>query len=114
MGQIVAPLLAGNTVIAKPAEQTSIISYELVKLLQQAGLPSGALQLLLGDGKKIGKVLLTNPKVKGVVFTGSCETATSIKNTLNNRKGEIIPLTAETGGLNFMIIDSSVPERATL
>ena len=107
MGQIVAPLLAGNTVIAKPAEQTSIISYELVKLLQQAGLPSGALQLLLGDGKKIGKMLLTNPKVKGVVFTGSCETADSIKNTLNNRKGEIIPLTAETGGLNFMIVDSS-------
>ena len=107
MGQIVAPLLAGNTVIAKPAEQTSIISYELVKLLQLAGLPSGALQLLLGDGKKIGKVLLTNPKVKGVVFTGSCETADSIKNTLNNRKGEIIPLTAETGGLNFMIVDSS-------
>tara|TARA_B100000686_G_scaffold83251_1_gene90015 strand:+ start:4064 stop:7195 length:3132 start_codon:yes stop_codon:yes gene_type:complete len=106
-GQIVSSLLAGNTVIAKPAEQTSIIASEIVKLLFQAGLPIGALQLLLGDGEYIGPKVLSNDNIKGVVFTGSCETAKKIQSELINRKGEIIPLTAETGGLNFMIIDSS-------
>ena len=106
-GQIVAPLLAGNTIIAKPAEQTSIIAYELVKLFLQAGLPKGALQLLLGEGENIGHFILSDPRIRGVLFTGSCETANKIKKNLNKKEGEIIPLTAETGGINFMIIDSS-------
>ena len=91
-GQIVAPLLAGNTIIAKPAEQTSIIAYELIKLFFQAGLPQSALQLLLGEGESIGHIVLSDPRIKGVLFTGSCETANKIKKNLNKSEGEIIPL----------------------
>ena len=107
VGQIVAPLLAGNTVIAKPAEQTSIISYEIMQLFIKAGLPKGALQLLLGNGADIGKIALKDARVKGVMFTGSNKTAKIIQNTINQREGEIISFTAETGGLNVMIVDSS-------
>ena len=106
-GQIVSALLAGNTVIAKPAEKTSIIAYEIVKLFLKAGLPVGSLQLLLGKGRNIGQIVLNDTRIKGVVFTGSCETAKKIQNDLVKREGEIIPFMAETGGLNFMIIDSS-------
>jgi len=106
-GQIVSALLAGNTVIAKPAEKTSIIAYEIVKLFLKAGLPVGSLQLLLGKGGNIGQIVLNDTRIKGVAFTGSCETAKKIQNDLVKREGEIIPFMAETGGLNFMIIDSS-------
>ena len=106
VGQVVSCLLSGNTVIAKPAEQTSIIAYEVTKLLFKAGLPAKALQLLLGEGEKIGPIVLKNNKIKGVVFTGSCETAKIIQNQLNQRE-EIVTLSAETGGQNFMIVDSS-------
>ena len=106
VGQVVSCLLAGNTVIAKPAEQTSVIAYEVTKLLFKAGLPVKALQLLLGEGEKIGPVVFKNNKIKGVVFTGSCETAKIIQNQLNQRE-EIVTLSAETGGQNFMIVDSS-------
>ena len=106
-GQIVSALLAGNTVIAKPAEKTSIIAYEIVKLFLKAGLPVGSLQLLIGKGRNIGQIVLNDTRIKGVVFTGSCETAKKIQNDLVKREGEIIPFMAETGGLNFMIIDSS-------
>ena len=106
VGQIVAALLCGNTVIAKPAEQTSIISYKIIKLLFDAGLPVNALQLILGEGSKIGEKILQNDCIKGVMFTGSCETAKSIQNYLNKRE-ELVSLTAETGGQNFMIVDSS-------
>ena len=107
VGQIVAPLLAGNTVIAKPAEQTSILAYEIMKLFLKAGLPSGSLQLLLGEGKKIGDIILEDNRIKGVMFTGSNETAKYIKNKISKRDGEIIPFAAETGGINVMIVDSS-------
>ncbi len=106
VGQMIACLLAGNTVIAKPAEQTSIISYRIVKLLFEAGLPNETLHLLLGNGEKIGPKVLNNKKIKGVIFTGSCETAKKIQSELSNRK-EIISFSAETGGQNFMIVDSS-------
>jgi len=106
-GQIVSALLAGNTVIAKPAEKTSIIAYEIVKLFLKAGLPVGSLQLLIGKGRNIGQIVLNDTRIKGVIFTGSCETAKKIQNDLVKREGEIIPFMAETGGLNFMIIDSS-------
>ena len=105
-GQIIAALLTGNTVIAKPAEQTSIIAYKLIKILFEAGLPKEALQLILGDGESIGDEVLKNKHIKGVLFTGSSETANKIQHNLNQRK-EIISLTAETGGQNFMIVDSS-------
>ena len=105
-GQIIAALLTGNTVIAKPAEQTSIIAYKLIKILFEAGLPKEALQLVLGDGESIGDEVLKNKHIKGVLFTGSSETANKIQHNLNQRK-EIISLTAETGGQNFMIVDSS-------
>ena len=105
-GQIIAALLTGNTVIAKPAEQTSIIAYKLIKILFEAGLPTEALQLILGDGESIGDEALKNKHIKGVLFTGSSETANKIQHNLNQRK-EIISLTAETGGQNFMIVDSS-------
>jgi len=106
VGQVVSCLLSGNTVIAKPAEQTSIIAYEVTKLLFKAGLPAKALQLLLGEGEKIGPIVLKNKKIKGVIFTGSCETSKIIQNHLNQRE-EIVTLSAETGGQNFMIVDSS-------
>jgi len=106
VGQIIAALLCGNTVIAKPAEQTSIISYKIVKLLFNAGLPVNALQLILGEGPNIAERVLNDECIKGVLFTGSCETAKNIQKNLNARE-ELVPLTAETGGQNFMIIDSS-------
>ncbi len=106
VGQIIAALLCGNTVIAKPAEQTSIISYKIIKLLFTAGLPVNALQLILGEGSKIGEKVLNDECIKGILFTGSCETAKNIQKNLNKRE-ELISLTAETGGQNFMIVDSS-------
>ena len=107
IGQIVGPLLAGNTIIAKPAEQTSIIAYEITKLFLKAGLPKGALQLLLGNGPEIGDKVIEDQRIKGIVFTGSNPTAKNIQNKISNRHGEIISFTAETGGLNVMIVDSS-------
>ena len=106
VGQIIAALLCGNTVIAKPAEQTSIISYKIIKLLFRAGLPVNALQLILGEGSTIGEKILNDECIKGVLFTGSCETAKNIQKNLNKRE-ELVSLTAETGGQNFMIVDSS-------
>ena len=106
VGQIIAALLCGNTVIAKPAEQTSIISYKIIKLLFKAGLPVNALQLILGEGSTIGEKILNDECIKGVLFTGSCETAKNIQKNLNKRE-ELVSLTAETGGQNFMIVDSS-------
>ncbi len=106
VGQIIAALLTGNTVIAKPAEQTSIIAYKIIKILYEAGLPENALHLILGDGEIIGNEVLKNNHIKGVLFTGSSETSKKIQFKLNQRK-EIISLTAETGGQNFMIVDSS-------
>ncbi|HZF31122.1 MAG TPA: bifunctional proline dehydrogenase/L-glutamate gamma-semialdehyde dehydrogenase PutA [Gammaproteobacteria bacterium] len=111
-GQIAAALAAGNTVIAKPAEQGSLVAAHAVRLLGRAGIPDGALQFLPGDGRAIGEVLLHNPRVAGVVFTGSVETAQSISRTLANRPGPLATFIAETGGINAMIVDSSaLPEQ---
>lgn len=106
-GQIVANLAVGNTVIAKPSEQTTIIAYEAVKLMLEAGVSDGAIQLVPGSGAKIGSKILPDERVKVVVFTGSTATASIINKTLAEREGEIIPLIAETGGQNAMIVDSS-------
>jgi RHH-type proline utilization regulon transcriptional repressor/proline dehydrogenase/delta 1-pyrroline-5-carboxylate dehydrogenase len=112
-GQAAAALAAGNTVLAKPAEQTPLIAYEAVKLMHEAGVPAEVLSLLPGDGARIGGTLLKHPKLGGVAFTGSTQTAHIINRALAARNGAILPLIAETGGMNAMIVDSSaLPEQA--
>jgi len=106
-GQVVAGLVTGNCVIAKPAEQTPLIAAYAVKLMHQAGIPVGAIQLLPGAGDTIGAALVADTRIKAVLFTGSTDTANLINRTLAHRGGEIIPLIAETGGQNAMIVDSS-------
>jgi RHH-type proline utilization regulon transcriptional repressor/proline dehydrogenase/delta 1-pyrroline-5-carboxylate dehydrogenase len=110
-GQVTAALMAGNTVVAKPAEQTPLIAAEAVRLLHEAGIPVSALQLLPGDGA-IGAVLTTHPDIAGVVFTGSTEVARAINRALAAKDGPIVPLIAETGGINAMIVDATaLPEQ---
>jgi RHH-type proline utilization regulon transcriptional repressor/proline dehydrogenase/delta 1-pyrroline-5-carboxylate dehydrogenase len=110
-GQIAAALMAGNTVVAKPAEQTPLIAFEAVRLLHEAGIPSSALHLVPGDGR-IGASLVADPDVAGVVFTGSTEVARAINRTLAAKDGPIVPLIAETGGINAMIVDATaLPEQ---
>lgn len=112
MGQITAALVAGNAVIAKPATQTPLIAAAAVELLHEAGVPAEVLQLLPASGRLIGQQLLVDPRVAGVIFTGSTETAWQINQTLANRRCAIAPLIAETGGQNAMIVDSSaLPEQ---
>ena len=110
-GQIVAALVAGNTVIAKPAEQTPLIAYETIKLLHDAGVPESALHLVTGDGT-IGALLVNAPQVAGAVFTGSTEVARIINRMLAAKDGPIATLIAETGGINAMIADATaLPEQ---
>lgn len=111
-GQVAAALASGNAVIAKPAEQTPLIAHAAVKLLHEAGVPASVLQYLLGDGARLGAVLLQHEALSGVAFTGSNETARIINQTLAAREGAIPVLIAETGGINAMIVDSSaLPEQ---
>ena len=111
MGQITAALMAGNTVVAKPAEQTPLIAFEAVRLLHEAGMPASALHLVPGDGR-IGAALVAHPDVAGVVFTGSTEVARAINRVLAAKDGPIVPLIAETGGINAMIVDATaLPEQ---
>lgn len=110
LGQVSAALAAGNVVLAKPAEQTNLIAYFAVTLLHQAGVSVGALQLLPGEGQQIGPTLVNSPVVQGVLFTGSTAVAKRISQQLAQRlntSGQAIPLVAETGGLNAMVVDSS-------
>ncbi len=106
-GQVVAALAAGNTVIAKPAEQTPLVAAYAVKLMLEAGVPPKVLHLAPGEGSIVGPWLLSNPNLAGVAFTGSTETAHIINRTLAARSGAIIPLIAETGGQNVMFVDST-------
>jgi RHH-type proline utilization regulon transcriptional repressor/proline dehydrogenase/delta 1-pyrroline-5-carboxylate dehydrogenase len=111
-GQVAAALATGNTVLAKPAEQTPAIALEAVKLLHEAGVPADALQLLHGDGETVGAALVAHPRIAGVVFTGSTEVARIINRTLAGKDGPIVPLVAETGGINAMVVDSTaLPEQ---
>jgi RHH-type transcriptional regulator, proline utilization regulon repressor / proline dehydrogenase / delta 1-pyrroline-5-carboxylate dehydrogenase len=113
-GQVAAALVAGNTVVAKPAEQTPLIAYRAVELLHKAGVPADVLHLLPGDGAVIGAALVKHARVAGVVFTGSNATAKAINAALAAKHGAIVPLIAETGGQNAMIVDSSaLPEQVT-
>ncbi|MCS0632754.1 trifunctional transcriptional regulator/proline dehydrogenase/L-glutamate gamma-semialdehyde dehydrogenase [Telluria mixta] len=114
-GQVAAALAAGNVVLAKPAEQTPLIAHRAVQLFHEAGVPAGALQLLPGRGETVGATLTGDARVKAVIFTGSTEVAQLINRTLAARaaqEGADIPLIAETGGQNALIVDSSaLPEQ---
>ena len=111
-GQVAAALVSGNAVIAKPAEQTPIVAWYAVKLFHKAGVPVDVLHLLLGSGARVGAALVADKRISGVAFTGSTATARLINQTLANRDGAIVPLIAETGGQNAMIVDSTaLPEQ---
>jgi RHH-type proline utilization regulon transcriptional repressor/proline dehydrogenase/delta 1-pyrroline-5-carboxylate dehydrogenase len=111
-GQVAAALATGNTVLAKPAEQTPAIAQQAVKLLHQAGVPPDALQLLHGPGETVGAALVAEPRIAGVVFTGSTQVARTINRALAAKDGAIVPLIAETGGINAMVVDSTaLPEQ---
>ncbi|WP_293994254.1 L-glutamate gamma-semialdehyde dehydrogenase [Sphaerotilus sp.] len=111
-GQVVAALVAGNTVAAKPAEQTPRVARRFVELLHDAGLPRTALTLVCGPGETVGAALVAHRRCAGVCFTGSTQVAKAINRTLAQSDGPIVPLIAETGGLNAMLVDSSaLPEQ---
>jgi RHH-type transcriptional regulator, proline utilization regulon repressor / proline dehydrogenase / delta 1-pyrroline-5-carboxylate dehydrogenase len=111
-GQVAAALSTGNTVLAKPAEQTPGVAQAMVALLHKAGIPTGALQLLHGAGETVGAALVVAPGVAGVVFTGSTQVAKIINRALAAKDGPIVPFIAETGGINAMLVDSTaLPEQ---
>ena len=106
LGQVSAALVAGNAVVAKPAEQTPLIAALAVALLHEAGVPETALHLVPGDGD-VGASLVADPRVAGVAFTGSTEVGRAINRSLAAKDGAIVPLIAETGGINVMIVDAT-------
>jgi RHH-type proline utilization regulon transcriptional repressor/proline dehydrogenase/delta 1-pyrroline-5-carboxylate dehydrogenase len=109
-GQVAAALATGNVVLAKPAEQTPLIAAAAVRALHEAGIPRAALQLLPGRGETVGAALVADPRVHGVLFTGSTEVARLLQHTLAQRltaQGQPVPLIAETGGQNALVVDSS-------
>ena len=113
LGQVSAALAAGNAVVAKPAEQTPLIAAAAVRLLHEAGIPPEALQLVPGDGR-VGAALVADARVAGVAFTGSTEVARAINRALAAKDAPIVPLIAETGGINPMIVDATaLPEQVT-
>ena len=109
VGQVAAALVAGNAVIAKPAPQTPLIAARAVALAHRAGIPAGALHILPG-GAATGQAIVADHRIAGVAFTGSSATARAIARTLleDDRRG-LVPLIAETGGINAMIVDSTAP-----
>jgi RHH-type transcriptional regulator, proline utilization regulon repressor / proline dehydrogenase / delta 1-pyrroline-5-carboxylate dehydrogenase len=112
MGQVSAALATGNTVLAKPAEQTPGVALAAVQLLHQCGVPADALQLLHGPGETVGAALVAQTGIAGVVFTGSTQVAKIIQRALAAKEGAIVPLIAETGGINAMLVDSTaLPEQ---
>ncbi len=111
LGQVAAALVAGNSVVAKPAEQTPLIAAAAVRLLHDCGVPATALHLLTGDGTA-GAALVAAPQIAGVAFTGSTEVGRAINRSLAGKDGPIVPLIAETGGINAMIVDATaLPEQ---
>ncbi|MAZ44647.1 MAG: bifunctional proline dehydrogenase/L-glutamate gamma-semialdehyde dehydrogenase [Legionellales bacterium] len=114
VGQMIAALIAGNTVLAKPAEQTPLVAQKVIDLMYSVGFTDQVVRLLPGRGEVVGPELIKHPAVKGVLFTGSTQTAKILQRGLADRSGEIIPLIAETGGQNAFIVDSSaLPEQVT-
>ena len=111
-GQVVAALMAGNAVVAKPAPATPLVAHAMTRLLHDAGVPVDVLHLTPADGPPFGKVAFNHPALAGVAFTGSTATATTINRALANRDGAILPLIAETGGVNAMVVDATaLPEQ---
>ena len=112
IGQVAAALAAGNSVIAKPAEQTPRIGFRAVEILHEAGIPADVLSCVVGDGETVGAPLVADPRIVGIAFTGSDETARRINASLAARPGPIAALIAETGGVNAMLVDASaLPEQ---
>ena len=112
LGQVAAAIVTGNTVIAKPAEQTSLIALRAIELMIENGLPKQVVQAVIARGSKVGATLLPDARVAAVMFTGSTQTGTLISQILAERGGEQVPLIAETGGQNCMIVDSTaLPEQ---
>ncbi len=111
-GQIIAALVTGNTVIAKPAEQTCLIARRVVELMMEAGIPPSTIEVACGPGESLGPAITEDGNIHGVVFTGSVATGRAINQSLAARPGPVVPLIAETGGQNTMIVDSSaLPEQ---
>ncbi len=111
-GQIAAALVTGNCVLAKPAETTPLVAQKVVQLFHAAGVPKAVLQLVIGAGASIGKTLIPDERIAGILFTGSTAVAKIIQKQLAERKGPIVPFIAETGGINAMIADSTaLPEQ---
>jgi RHH-type proline utilization regulon transcriptional repressor/proline dehydrogenase/delta 1-pyrroline-5-carboxylate dehydrogenase len=108
IGQITAALAAGNAVVAKPARQTPMIATRAIELLLEAGMPADVIQLVVGSGKVIGQALIQSKDIAGIAFTGSTQTANKIQKSRAEIEGALIPLIAETGGVNAMIVDSSI------
>src|SRR6202045_754078 len=111
-GQITAALMAGNSVVAKPAPATPLVAHAMTELLLEAGIPGDVLQLTPADGPAFGEVALKHPALAGVAFTGSTATAATINPTLAHPDRPIVPPTAETGGVNAMVVDATaLPEQ---
>jgi RHH-type transcriptional regulator, proline utilization regulon repressor / proline dehydrogenase / delta 1-pyrroline-5-carboxylate dehydrogenase len=111
-GQMTAALMAGNSVVAKPAPATPLVAHAMTRLLHEAGIPGDVLQLTPADGPAFSEVAMKHPALAGVAFTGSTATAATINRALANRDGAIVPLIAETGGVNAMIVDATaLPEQ---
>ena len=111
-GQITAALVAGNAVVAKPAPATPLIAHAMTRVLHEAGVPPAVLQLTPADGPPFGEVALVHRALTGVAFTGSTATAATINRALAHRDGAIVPLIAETGGVNAMVVDATaLPEQ---
>jgi RHH-type transcriptional regulator, proline utilization regulon repressor / proline dehydrogenase / delta 1-pyrroline-5-carboxylate dehydrogenase len=112
LGQVSAAIVTGNTVVAKPAEQTSLIALRTIELMEQVGLPKGVVEPVIARGSKVGQTVVPDERVQAVMFTGSTETGTWIAQKLAERKGDPVPLIAETGGQNCMVVDSTaLPEQ---
>jgi RHH-type proline utilization regulon transcriptional repressor/proline dehydrogenase/delta 1-pyrroline-5-carboxylate dehydrogenase len=112
MGQVTAAISTGNTVLAKPAEQTSLIALRAIELMTSVGLPHGVVQAVIAQGSKVGSVIIPNERIQTVIFTGSIKTASIISQALADRGGAQVPFIAETGGQNCMVVDSTaLPEQ---
>jgi RHH-type proline utilization regulon transcriptional repressor/proline dehydrogenase/delta 1-pyrroline-5-carboxylate dehydrogenase len=112
LGQVAAAIVTGNTVLAKPAEQTGLIALRTIELMQSVGLPENVVQAVIARGSQVGNTIIPDSRVQTVMFTGSTETGTLISQTLAERGGDQVPLIAETGGQNCMIVDSTaLPEQ---
>ena len=112
LGQVAAAISTGNTVLAKPAEQTSLIALRTIELMKSVGLPEGVVQAVIARGSEVGSVIIPDERIQTVMFTGSTATGTLISQTLADRGGDQVPLIAETGGQNCMIVDSTaLPEQ---